>query len=293
MLLMAYVEMTGARREDVWFLDSGCSNHMCWDRGMFSEIDDTFRQMVKLGNNTRMEVRGKGKVKLHIDGSSHVVSDVFLVLELKNNLLSIGQLQERGLAILIEAGRIYHPNRGLIIQTKMTANRMFVLLAETQPEKELCFHTTTTDPTHLWHCRYGHLSHKGLRTLQFKKMVRGLPQLPASSVTCADCMIGKQHRDPIPKKSTRRASEKLQLIHADLCGPISPASNSNKRYSLCFIDDFSRKAWVYFLVEKSETFNMFKCFKKLVEKETGMSIRCLRTDRGGEFNSEEFNELCK
>jgi len=62
---------------------------------------------------------------------------------------------------------------------------------------------------------------------------------------------------------------------------------------LCFIDDFSRKAWIYLLNEKSEAFNMFKCFKKLIEKETGMFIKCLRTDRGGEFNSEEFNEFCK
>ena len=157
---------------------------------------------------------------------------------------------------------------------------MFILLAKSQSEKnkDSCFHTTTSDPTHLWHCRYGHLSLKGLRTLQFKKMVRGLPHLPASSVVCTDCMVGKQHRDHIPKKSTWRASQKLQLIHADICGPISPISNGKKRYSLCFIDNFSRKAWIYFLSEKSKAFNMFKCFKKLVEKEIGMFIKCLRTD---------------
>lgn len=62
---------------------------------------------------------------------------------------------------------------------------------------------------------------------------------------------------------------------------------------MCFIDDYSRKAWVYFLVEKSEAFQSFKYFKNLVEKETGQFIKCLRTDRGGEFNSEKFNEFCK
>ncbi|KAJ8645921.1 hypothetical protein MRB53_007669 [Persea americana] len=59
-------------------------------------------------------------------------------------------------------------------------------------------------------------------------MVRGLPQLSASSVTCTDCINRKQHRDPIPKKSTWRATQKLELIHADICGPITPTSNSNK-----------------------------------------------------------------
>ncbi|CAL2259306.1 unnamed protein product [Prunus armeniaca] len=124
-------------------------------------------------------------------------------------------------------------------------------------------------------------------------MVRGLPQLFASSVTCTDCINGKQHRDPIPKKSTWRATQKLELIHADICGPITPTSNSNKRYILLFIDDYSRKAWVYFLVEKSKAFNYFKCFKTMVEKETGLFVKCLRTDRGGEFNSNEFNDFCK
>jgi len=78
-----------------------------------------------------------------------------------------------------------------------------------------------------------------------------------------------------------------------LCGPIIPISNSNKRYLICFIDDFSRKIWVYFLEEKSEAFIIFKYFKSLVEKETGSCIKSLRTDRGGEFTSQEFDQFCK
>lgn len=299
MLLMSYVELHEARREDAWFLDSGCSNHMCGDRAMFSELNEGFRHLVKLGNNTKMHVTGKGNVKLFLNGVSHVVTEVYYVPELKNNLLSIGQLQEKGLAILIKGGlcKIYHPNKGLIIQTNMSANRMFILLAQSQTRfqepKGTCFHTSSQELSHLWHRRYGHLSYKGLRTLQYKKMVRGLPQFPASYVTCTNCIIGKQHRDSIPKRSTWRATQKLELIHADICGPITPTSNSKKRYILCFIDDFSRKAWVYLLAEKSDALHSFKCFKRMVEKETGLFVKCLRTDRGGEFNSHEFNEFCK
>jgi transposase InsO family protein len=89
-----------------------------------------------------------------------------------------------------------------------------------------------------------------------------------------------------------RASHPLQLIHSDLCGPINPISNSHKRYVLTFIDDFSRKLWVFFLAEKSDVFKMFQHFKVKVEKETGTSIKGLRTDRGGEFTSTEFIEFC-
>ena len=294
-LLMSHIELYGNNREDAWFLDSGCSNHMCGDKDMFCELDEKFRQLVKLGNNTRMTVLGKGKIKLVLNGMQHMVTNVFYVPELKNNLLSIGQLQEKGLAILIKSGtcKIYHPERGLIIQTKMTVNRMFVLIAKAQGKDTSCFHTHTQDVSHLWHCRYGHLSHKGLRTLQYKKMVRGLPQLPTPTTECTACIAGKQHREPFPKKSQWRASQRLQLIHADICGPITPTSNRKKRYFLCLIDDYSRKTWAYFLAEKLEALQHFQHFKKLVEKETGQFIKGIRTDRGGEFNSLEFNEFCQ
>jgi hypothetical protein len=68
-----------------------------------------------------------------------------------------------------------------------------------------------------------------------------------------------------------------------LCGPITPISSNLKKYLLCFIDDFNRKASIYFLAEKSETFSMFKVFKSLVEKESECDICCLGTDRGDEF----------
>ncbi|KAK0603891.1 hypothetical protein LWI29_009824 [Acer saccharum] len=66
-LLMSHVELHEARREDAWFLDSGCSNHMCGDKTMFCELNEGFRQLVKLGNNTRMTVLGKGEEKSGID----------------------------------------------------------------------------------------------------------------------------------------------------------------------------------------------------------------------------------
>ena len=124
-------------------------------------------------------------------------------------------------------------------------------------------------------------------------MVVGMPQINLPSKTCEHCMVGKQQRAPMSKKSMWRASQRLQLVHADICGPITPTSNSNKRYLISFIDDYSRKIWIYFLAEKSEAFVTFKYYKALVEKEICASICCLRTDRGGEFTSCEFNEFCK
>lgn len=65
------------------------------------------------------------------------------------------------------------------------------------------------------------------------------------------------------------------------------------RYFISFIDDYSRKNWVYFLKEKSEAFHAFKEFKAEVEQYSGVSIKTLRTDRGSEYLSNEFEQNCR
>jgi transposase InsO family protein len=89
-----------------------------------------------------------------------------------------------------------------------------------------------------------------------------------------------------------RATKHLELVHSDICGPINPQSNGGNRYFITFADDFSRKTWTYLLSDKASAFDEFKKFKTLVEKESKCQIVCLRTDRGGEFTSNAFNEFC-
>jgi transposase InsO family protein len=83
------------------------------------------------------------------------------------------------------------------------------------------------------------------------------------------------------------------LIHADICGPITLGSFSGNEYFITFIDDYSRKCWVYFLEKKSEAFETFKKFKVMVEKMTGKNIRSLRLDRGDEYLSNQFKSYYK
>ena len=126
----------------------------------------------------------------------------------------------------------------------MSANRMFILHAESSitTTEGSCLQVSNIDQSTLWHYRCGHLSYKGLCILKHKNTVEGLPQIVDPSITCETCIKGKQYRTQIPKCSQWRETEKLRLVHADLCGPITPSSSSKKRYVLCFIDDFFRKA---------------------------------------------------
>lgn len=289
-LLMAYHDQEA--KLNVWYLDSGCSNHMCGNKSLFSDLNESFNDTVKLGNNSKISVMGKGNIQLQIGGHTVKICDVFYVPELKSNLISMGQLQEKEYTITIRKGccQVMHPKKGLIAQITMTANRMFPL--HIQHDIQTCFNMQMSDSSWLWHMRYGHLNFNGLKTLQQKTMVTGLPHISCPSKVCEECVVGKQHRDPFPKGNTWRAKKALQLVHSDICGPINPASNSNKRYFITFTDDYSRKTWVYFLQQKSEALIVFKSFKNFVEKESGQEIKVLRTDRGGEFNSNEFMNFC-
>ncbi|KZV28520.1 hypothetical protein F511_15600 [Dorcoceras hygrometricum] len=173
----------------------------------------------------------------------------------------------------------------------MTKNRMFLLdLKDCGP---MCLKSFVQDPSWKWHMRFGHLNFGGLKALGDHKMVKGIPKIDHPDQLCEACLFSKHPRKSFPKQSLSRAIKPLQLVHADVCGPIKPQSFGKSCYFVLFIDDFSRKTWVYFLKYKSEAFDAFKKFKTLVEKESGYEIKALRTDRGGEFTSNEFNSFCE
>ncbi|KAK2403542.1 putative mitochondrial protein [Trifolium repens] len=90
-----------------------------------------------------------------------------------------------------------------------------------------------------------------------------------------------------------RSNEVLNVVHSNICGPIDVLSTGGNKYFLTFVDEFSRMTWLYHIKVKSEAFDVFKKFKALVEKQSGKSIKVLRTDGGGEYTSTEFENYCK
>ena len=141
----------------------------------------------------------------------------------------------------------------------------------------------------LWHQRLGHIGEKGLRLLNGKGMVEGMSNFSLNFNFCEHCLYGKKNRVRFPSGATR-AEGILQLVHNDVFGPVSVPSLGNY---VSFIDEFSSNTWIYFLRKKSEVFDRFKEFKALVENQTKKRIKVLRTDNGGEFCGNEFEELCK
>ncbi|GJS63575.1 retrotransposon protein, putative, ty1-copia subclass [Tanacetum coccineum] len=109
---------------------------------------------------------------------------------------------------------------------------------------------------------------------------------------CVSCLSGKMTRKSFPHRP-ERATDLLGIIHTDVCGPLRHVSRQGASYFITFTDDYSRYGYVYLLKHKHEVFETFKVFKNKVENQLGKTIKALRSDRGGEYISQEFKDYLK
>ncbi|GJW07407.1 gag-pol polyprotein [Tanacetum coccineum] len=94
------------------------------------------------------------------------------------------------------------------------------------------------------------------------------------------------------KTSNSKSVYVLELVHSDVWkAPI--LSLRGAKYFVSFIDDYSRRCWVYPIKKKSDMFEVFKVYKAWVELDSGKNIKYLRTDNGGKYTSDEFDTFCR
>ena len=124
-------------------------------------------------------------------------------------------------------------------------------------------------------------------------MVVGIPKLQlVHEGVCRGCALGKNIKKPFPS-SENRSKGILYLIHSDVCGPMPVKSVGGSLYYVTFIDDFSRKTWLYLLKTKDEVFRKLQEFKAEVENPTDKKIKTIRSDNGREYTSKELVAFCK
>lgn len=238
---------------------------------------------VSFGNDTPAAIKGKGTAQL-----KEKVKDgnVLYVDGLKHNLLSVSQMCDQGTKVIFRSNgcRVRDLNTGeTVIKGRRTPNNLYIF----EEGQQQCY--LSKDNKHwLWHQRLGHLSFSQIRKARKYQAVRGLPDIKILDNTiCKSCQFGKQTKTNFPEKEGS-ASMPLELVHTDVCGPFRKRTPQGEEYLILFIDDFSRFVWLGLMKHKEKAFKKFKSFKALVENESGHKIKCLRSDRGGEFTSNEF-----
>jgi len=274
-------------------LDTGCSNHMTGKKSWFSELDDSVNRKIRFADNSIVCAAGIGKVLIHRkDGKKACITDVLYVANMRSNLISIGQLLQKGYTMKVEAQtmKVFDIKNRLILKAPLSKQRTFKINISVIEDK--CLLSEVKSENWLWHQRYGHINFRNLNMLSEKKMVQGLPKIKLPNEVCDMCCTGKQARNSYNATVPFNATRKLEVIHSDVCGPFEVKSIGENRYFVTFIDEFTRKLWIYLLAKKGEVFGVFKKFRLLLQNENGEVISRLRTDGGGEYTSTEFNDFC-
>lgn len=148
---------------------------------------------------------------------------------------------------------------------------------------------TPTPSLQLWHERLGHIGPKRLKELVRSGALPGVDaKAPLKLANCVACAKGKLSHKAVGSEPATRAGELGELMHTDLCGPMSSQSIGGKLFANGYTDDKSRFTHVYFLKKKNEVEQIFLTLRKFLKRRYGRMVKRLRADRGGEYSRAEF-----
>lgn len=281
--------------QTVWILDSGCTKHMTANAKLLHNIRPLPETTTVKGamDSENKEVKFEGDA--YLDTTWRIkLMNVLLVPGMRRNLISARKLAKTGAKLVIEDDMTNVYIRGeLALQFQLNDRSNLYELVQ-DPELHECHNVeciNKDDEALYWHEALGHLSISGLKKLQDLGLIN--TDLKGNeTIECVACEKGKATRKPFPNVQKEIKVTKIgELIHSDLCGPIQPASNSGKRYFVTYTDEYTRYTNTYFMVQKSEQINKFREYKAMLKTQHNAEIVKLRTDSGGEYTSNEFEEM--
>ena len=215
----------------------------------------------------------------------------FYVPSFKRSLISVACLIKDFYSVSFNNKVVIRKNNSLICNGWMHGNLYFIKpkmhsLLDTELEKNSKRHKSShSNKSYLWHLRLGHISLNRIQMMVKEECLDLYEVEPWPQ--CESCLEGKMTKRHFDAKDGR-AEELLELVHTDVCGPMNIEARGGYEYYITFIDDYSRYGYVYLMTRKSEAFDKFKEFRAEAEKQLDKSIKTLRSDRGGEYLSDEF-----
>jgi len=285
-------------RDKSWYMDSGASNHMTCHGEWFDKMLPRQTQgYVVTGDDTQHVITHAGSVPLRMhDGRIKNMSDVLYVPSISKNLASVGQMVEQGLQVRFNKHGCFvedFKNGCKLVAKGKKDGRLFKLDARIPELKTTMFSKGqgVVPDIDIWHKRIGHVN---IQNMHANGIVGGLPMFKydGSNHVCDACQFGKQARLPLSREN-QMSKYPLEIIHSDIWGPAQTPTLNGNRYYIIFVDDYSRFMWIYFLKEKSEALEKFITFKAYAEKQYGTWIKCLRSDGGGEYTSNAFDDYLR
>jgi hypothetical protein len=209
---------------------------------------------------------------------------------IRKNIVSVSLLLRDGFKVVLESNKVVMSKHGQFIGKGCDCGGLFRLSLAYFCNKlinHIC--GTINDISSIWHSR---LCHVNFGLMSHLSNLRLIPYFTiAKGSKFHSCVQSKQPRKP-HKVAEKRHLAPLELIHSDLCEMNGVLTKCGKRYFMTLIDDASRYCYAYLLKTKNEALDYFKIFKAEAENQLERKIKCLRSDRGGEYFPIIFDEFC-
>ncbi len=265
---------------------------MTGNKKMFTYLKLEDGGTIGFGGNQKGKIKGTGNV----GNSSLLIKNVWYVDGLKHNLFSISQFCDNGFVVTFNKDScivIKDSDQSIVFKGKRIGNIYKINLSDLAEQEVKCL-LTLSEEKWVWHKRLGHANWRLISKLSKLDLVRGLPKLNYhSDALCGSCQKGKIVKTSFKPKHVVSTSKPLELLHIDLFGPVSTTSINGKKYGLVIVDDYSRWTWVKFLRNKDDAYGVFSSFCTQIQKEKDLHIFKVRSDHGGEFENELFEEFCE
>ena len=278
---------------NTWWLDSGATIHVVNSLQGFRSLRKPSKaeSEIIVGDGARVAVKDVGMVALNLpSGHTLLLKNVVYVPSMRRNLISALVLDESGYTFRLGNGKLIMYFDSIEVGSGVLCDGLYMLNISNMVVNSIVGNKRSKvdeNSSMLWHRRLGHISRPRIERLVKQGILHDLDF--SYFDTCVDCIKGKLPAK-VRNKEASWSVDVLELIHTDICGPISPAAMGGYRYFITFIDDFSRFGWIELIQEKASSLDAFKSFKSVIELKTSKRIKCVRSDRGGEYYG-RYNEI--
>jgi hypothetical protein len=282
--------------------DSGASLHLSPFCDHFVTFTNIPPKPITAADKGVFHAVGQGDLYVEIpNGNSKsriLLKNVLYAPSMGVTLVSISKLAAAGYAALFRDSvcHIFDPKKKLLGEV-IVSNGLYRVRNGTarQPFAGAASTVETLTMENL-HAHLSHIAPATIREMLAKGMVEGVRLDPAHETMgqCVSCEVAKATRKPIGQIREPQHRRKFgDEVHTDVWGPSSVQTPGHKTYYASFTDDHTRYMTITLLAAKSDTFEAYRNYEAWAKTQHDTAIKCLRSDRGGEYLSDEFSRHLK
>ena len=291
-----------------FLVDSGCTRHISFDETLFTKFDDDFKpheHTCELADGTKLKAltEKRGTIVVFFKDTNGKLREIVLHEVLYIPSFPMNMFSVKAAVKFSSSSVLFSPNRDELISRDGTVFEISthgdLYFLKTYRGTDTTTHVNVVRSLEQWHSILGHCNVGDIKKLQ--PLVEGMKiEQNKSDFVCEPCILGKQTKS-FNHELSERATQPLEFVSTDLCGPITPMASDGFEYVISFTDNFSGYVFLYFIRKKSDAARALRKFladaspigkvRNLLNLVPESVIRKLRSDNGGEFMGAEFKDI--